>query len=67
MAGLQAARLGAMVGFAGTSNVAAATSLGIPASGTMAHSSIEAFPGEEEAFRAFARCHPGPVTFLVDT
>jgi nicotinic acid phosphoribosyltransferase len=33
----------------------------------MAHSYIDAFPGEEEAFRAFARCHPGPVTFLVDT
>lgn len=66
-AGLQAARLGALVGFAGTSNVAAATALGIPASGTMAHSYIETFPGEEAAFRAFARCHPGPVTFLVDT
>ncbi|WP_225823845.1 nicotinate phosphoribosyltransferase [Streptomyces naphthomycinicus] len=66
-AGHQAARLGAMVGFAGTSNVAAATALGIPASGTMAHSYIEAFPGEEAAFRAFARSHPGPVTFLVDT
>ncbi|WP_406404339.1 nicotinate phosphoribosyltransferase [Streptomyces sp. NBC_00879] len=66
-AGFQAARLGALVGFAGTSNVAAATSLGIPASGTMAHSYIEAFPGEEEAFRGFARAHPGPVTFLVDT
>ncbi|GHK02272.1 hypothetical protein SY2F82_40690 [Streptomyces sp. Y2F8-2] len=66
-AGLQAARLGALVGFAGTSNVAAAGALGIPASGTMAHSYIEAFPGEEEAFRAFARTHPGPVTFLVDT
>ncbi|MET8946881.1 nicotinate phosphoribosyltransferase [Streptomyces sp. NPDC004542] len=66
-AGVQAARLGALVGFAGTSNVAAATALGIPASGTMAHSYIEAFPGEEEAFRAFARSHPGPVTFLVDT
>ncbi|MEU9383924.1 nicotinate phosphoribosyltransferase [Streptomyces sp. NPDC048279] len=69
-AGLQAARLGALTGFAGTSNVAAATALGIPASGTMAHSYIEAFPseeGEEAAFRAFARCHPGPVTFLVDT
>ncbi|MFD4973308.1 nicotinate phosphoribosyltransferase [Streptomyces sp. NPDC058424] len=65
-AGLQAARLGALVGFEGTSNVAAAASLGIPASGTMAHSYIEAFPGEEEAFRAFAQCHPGPVTFLVD-
>ncbi|MEV6053610.1 nicotinate phosphoribosyltransferase [Streptomyces sp. NPDC052107] len=66
-AGLQAARMGALVGFAGTSNVAAATALGIPASGTMAHSYIETFPDEEEAFRAFARCHPGPVTFLVDT
>ncbi|MDN0199135.1 nicotinate phosphoribosyltransferase [Streptomyces sp. S.PNR 29] len=66
-AGFQAARLGAMVGFAGTSNVAAATALGIPAVGTMAHSYVEAFPTEEDAFRAFARAHPGPVTLLVDT
>ncbi|MEW1775515.1 nicotinate phosphoribosyltransferase [Streptomyces sp. NPDC086777] len=66
-AGHQAARLGAMVGFAGTSNVAAATALRIPASGTMAHSYIEAFADEEAAFHAFARAHPGPVTFLVDT
>ncbi|WP_418960778.1 nicotinate phosphoribosyltransferase [Streptomyces tritici] len=66
-AGLQAARLGALVGFAGTSNVAAARRFGIPAAGTMAHSYIEAFPSEEAAFRAFARAHPGPVTFLVDT
>ncbi|MDV9186762.1 nicotinate phosphoribosyltransferase [Streptomyces sp. SR27] len=66
-AGMQAARLCALVGFAGTSNVAAATRYGIPASGTMAHSYIEAFASEEDAFRAFARTHPGPVTFLVDT
>ncbi|RLU89202.1 nicotinate phosphoribosyltransferase [Streptomyces griseocarneus] len=66
-AGYQAARLGAMVGFAGTSNVAAAHAEGLPAVGTMAHSYIEAFDGEEEAFHAFARSHPGPVTFLVDT
>ncbi|RST17647.1 nicotinate phosphoribosyltransferase [Streptomyces sp. WAC05374] len=66
-AGMQAARAGAMAGFAGTSNVAAATRWGMPASGTMAHSYIEAFPDEEAAFRAFARAHPGPVTFLVDT
>ncbi|GAB2920846.1 nicotinate phosphoribosyltransferase [Streptomyces heilongjiangensis] len=66
-AGFQAARLGAMVGFAGTSNVAAATALGTPAVGTMAHSYVEAFATEEDAFRAFARAHPGPVTFLVDT
>ncbi|MER6355449.1 nicotinate phosphoribosyltransferase [Streptomyces sp. NPDC001634] len=66
-AGWQASRLGALVGFAATSNVAAAHALGLPATGTMAHSYVEAFPGEEEAFRAFARTHPGPVTFLVDT
>ncbi|BBC29622.1 Nicotinate phosphoribosyltransferase [Streptomyces graminofaciens] len=66
-AGYQAARLSAMVGFAGTSNVAAATAEGLPAVGTMAHSYIEAFGTEEAAFRAFARSHPGPVTFLVDT
>jgi nicotinate phosphoribosyltransferase len=66
-AGFQAARLGALAGFAGTSNVAAAITLGIPAVGTMAHSFVEAFATEEEAFRAFARCHPGPVTLLVDT
>ncbi|GGI94525.1 nicotinate phosphoribosyltransferase [Streptomyces brasiliensis] len=66
-AGLQAARLGALVGFSATSNVAAATALGIPAAGTMAHSYVEAFADEEAAFRAFARAHPGPVTFLVDT
>lgn len=66
-AGLQAARLCALVGFAGTSNVAASRRYGLPAAGTMAHSYIETFPSEEQAFRAFARAHPGPVTFLVDT
>ncbi|MFD7568203.1 nicotinate phosphoribosyltransferase [Streptomyces tendae] len=66
-AGMQAARTAALTGFAGTSNVAAAVRWGLPASGTMAHSYVEAFPYEETAFRAFARAHPGPVTFLVDT
>ncbi|MEU9848288.1 nicotinate phosphoribosyltransferase [Streptomyces sp. NPDC047985] len=66
-AGHQAARLGAMVGFAGTSNVAAAHAEGLAAVGTMAHSYVEAFGTEEDAFRAFARSRPGPVTLLVDT
>ncbi|CAM5411035.1 hypothetical protein SANTM175S_02420 [Streptomyces antimycoticus] len=64
---MQSARLSAMTGFTATSNVAAAAAYGIEASGTMAHAYIEAFPDEETAFRAFARTHPGPVTFLVDT
>ncbi|MFF9839744.1 nicotinate phosphoribosyltransferase [Streptomyces sp. NPDC013740] len=66
-AGTQAARMCALVGFAATSNVAAAARYGIPAAGTMAHSYVQAFGSEEQAFRAFARTHPGPVTFLVDT
>lgn len=66
-AGHRAARLGAMVGFAGTSNVETAHAEGLSAVGTMAHSYIEAFGLEEGAFRAFARSHPGPVTLLVDT
>src|SRR5919197_1533421 len=39
----------------------------VQVAGTMAHSFIEAFPSEEEAFRSFARDHPTRTTFLVDT
>lgn len=66
-AGMHAARAGALVGFAGTSNVAAAQRYGIPASGTMAHSFVEAFPDEAQAFQAFARHCTGAVILLVDT
>jgi nicotinate phosphoribosyltransferase len=66
-AGLDVARLSALVGFAGTSNVEAARRYGLTASGTMAHSYIEAFPSEVEAFHAFAEDFPGRTTFLVDT
>jgi nicotinate phosphoribosyltransferase len=66
-AGIDVARLSAMVGFAATSNVEAARSHGLVAAGTMAHSYIEAFASETEAFRAFAQDFPGRATFLVDT
>jgi nicotinate phosphoribosyltransferase len=65
--GIDVARLSAMVGFASTSNVEAAKRYGLVAAGTMAHSYIEAFPSELEAFRAFATDFPGRPTFLVDT
>ncbi|WP_344215391.1 nicotinate phosphoribosyltransferase [Kribbella sancticallisti] len=66
-AGLQAARAGAIVGFAGTSNVAAAARYGLPAVGTMAHSFVESFADERTAFRAFVRRSTGPAILLVDT
>ena len=66
-AGIDVARLSSMVGFISTSNVEAARRYGLVAAGTMAHSYIEAFPTEVEAFRAYAQDFPGRVTFLVDT
>jgi nicotinate phosphoribosyltransferase len=61
------ARDSAIAGFTATSNVAAARRHGLRAAGTMAHSYIEAFPTEADAFRAFATDFPHRTTFLVDT
>ncbi|HEY2636637.1 MAG TPA: nicotinate phosphoribosyltransferase, partial [Solirubrobacteraceae bacterium] len=66
-AAMAVARTTAICGFAGTSNVAAARRFGLRAAGTMAHSYVEAFPTEHDAFRAFAEDFPGRATFLVDT
>src|ERR687891_1019162 len=66
-AGLGVARATAIVGFTPTSNVEAARTLGLRATGTMAHSYVEAFPSEIEAFRAFAEDFPDRVVLLVDT
>lgn len=62
-----AARAAYLAGFAGTSNVLAGQRFRIPVSGTVAHSFIELFPSEIDAFRAFTRTFPGPVTLLIDT
>ena len=66
-AGMAVARLSAIAGFTSTSNVEAARRFGLQAAGTMAHSYIEAFPTEADAFRAFATDLPHRTTFLVDT
>jgi nicotinate phosphoribosyltransferase len=66
-AAMAVARTTAMVGFSATSNVEAARRYGLRVSGTMAHSYIESFPSEAEAFRAFAEDFPDRTTFLVDT
>jgi nicotinate phosphoribosyltransferase len=61
------ARASAMVGFEATSNVSAARTFDLAVVGTMAHSYVQAFPSEEQAFRTFAQDHPDRATFLVDT
>ncbi len=66
-AGFLNARASYLAGFAGTSLVEAARRLGIPASGTMAHSWVQAFGDEAQAFSTFARLFPGQATLLVDT
>ena len=66
-AGFFAARAAYVGGFHATATVEAGLHFGIPLSGTLAHSFIEAHRTEEEAFRSFAATYPGPVTLLIDT
>jgi nicotinate phosphoribosyltransferase len=66
-AAMAVTRACAITGFVATSNVEGARSLGLTPAGTMAHSYIESFPSEADAFRAFAEDLPGRITFLVDT
>jgi nicotinate phosphoribosyltransferase len=66
-AGVLAARAAYIAGFDATATVAAGQRFGIPLSGTLAHSFIEAHDREEEAFRNFVLSRPEPTTLLVDT
>ena len=66
-AAMAVARSAAIAGFVATSNVEAARRLGWQAAGTMAHSYVEAFSTEADAFRAFAEDFPSSAVFLVDT
>jgi len=64
--GLKAARAFHVAGVAATSNVLAGRVYGIPISGTMAHSYIQAHDSEMDAFRKFAGEFPETV-LLVDS
>ena len=54
-------------GAAGTSNTYAAKVYNIPAVGTHAHSWIQSFESEYEAFKKYADIYPDNTTLLVDT
>lgn len=58
---------GIMAGCMGTSNVQAANMLNMKAIGTMAHSWIESFDTEYEAFLAYTKTYPNNCMLLVDT
>lgn len=62
--GARAAYIG---GCAGTSNVLTGREFDVPVLGTMAHSWVQMFDTEYEAFCAYARNYPDSTTLLIDT
>ncbi len=62
--GARAAYIG---GCAGTACVLADEMYGVPATGTMAHSWVQMFDTELEAFESYCRTYPDSATLLVDT
>ena len=66
-AGVLAARAAYLAGFHATATVEAGRRFGIPLSGTMAHSFIEAHDREDDAFRNFLSSRPDAAILLIDT
>lgn len=62
--GARAAYIG---GVTGTATVSAGQMFGIPVIGTMAHSFVQLFPTEYEAFKSYALTYPDSCVLLVDT
>ena len=66
-AALPTARAAYLAGFDATATVEAGRRFGLPLSGTLAHSFIEAHDSEEQAFRNFVLSSRAPTTLLIDT
>ena len=66
-AAIYGARAAYIGGCAGTACTIADRDMGITALGTMAHSWVQMFPNEYEAFKKYAEIYPEDSTFLVDT
>ncbi|TFG21773.1 MAG: nicotinate phosphoribosyltransferase [Promethearchaeota archaeon] len=67
LAGVYAARASYIAGFNGTSNVIADYELGIKSSGTMAHSFVQKFENEEDAFDFYYKIYGKNSILLIDT
>jgi nicotinate phosphoribosyltransferase len=65
--GILATKASIIGGFETTSNVYGGELYNLPVTGTMAHSFIQSYDDELEAFRAFANTRPHDCIFLVDT
>ena len=61
------ARAAVIGGCVGTSCTYTAQKFGTIASGTMAHSFVQSFDSEYEAFKAYAEIYPDDCTLLIDT
>ncbi len=61
------ARAAIIGGCVGTSDIATAKDYGVKASGTMAHSWVQLFDTEYEAFKTYAERYPDSCMLLVDT
>ena len=66
-ASILGARSAYIAGAIGTSNAQADRDYGVPAIGTMAHSWVQMFDSEYEAFRVYCETYPENATLLVDT
>jgi nicotinate phosphoribosyltransferase len=67
LAAVRAARGAQIAGFGSTSNLFASRLLGLPPSGTMAHSYVEIHDSEETAFENFINCYGPNSILLIDT
>ena len=66
-AAIYGARASYIGGCAGTACTIADEEFGTPALGTMAHSWVQMFPNEYEAFKKYTEIYPTNATLLVDT
>lgn len=66
-AAVYGARAAIIGGASGTSCTLTSKEYNVPASGTMAHSWVQSFENEYEAFKAYAEIYPNNCTFLIDT